>query len=158
MKYLIIDCTMEMPIRGVFAARGRHVGTTQMLDWHEVPQYARWLGLNGGRKLLDAFEVQLINDGALPVWPVDVDGEPLHDECDAVEVRHYDDGSRIAWTPKLRCETCCGQGHFVMDGRPVEEEDICPFCDGNGWIWGNEFETDMDGGALTPADPAPTAR
>lgn len=145
MKYLVIDRTMSMPIRLVVESGGQAFGNTQMLDDLEVPAYAKWLGLVGGRDLLDAFEVQLINDGMLRVWPVDADGEPLHDECDAVEIVHYDDGSRIVWQPKVRCETCCGAGHYRLDCEPVEEEDLCLHCDGNGWTWGREFETDMDG-------------
>ncbi len=147
MKYLVIDRTMVQPIRLV-VEDGRTFGNTQLLDWQEVPQYARWLGLVGGRELLDAFEVKLINEGMIWVWPVDADGEPLHDECNCEEIRRYDDGPRLVWTPKLRCETCFGQGHYVMDGRPVEEEDICLDCAGNGWTWGSEFETDMHGEPL----------
>ena len=149
MKYLVIDRTMTQPIRGVVADCGRHVGTTQMLEWgDELRDYAKWIGLHGGKELLDQFEVQLINDGMLYVWPVDAEGEPLHDECDAVEIRHYDDGSRIVWEPKLRCDDCCGQGHHNLHGEPVEEEDLCLSCDGNGWKMGAEFETNMDGEPL----------
>lgn len=144
MKYLVIDRTKVMPICMV-AEDGKRFGTTQILDDAEVPAYAKWLGLIGGRELLDAFEVKLINDGMLRVWPIDEDGEPLHDECEAVEIRHYDDGSRIAWEPKVRCETCCGAGHYRLDGGLVDEEDVCVLCDGNGFVWGCEFETDMDG-------------
>lgn len=151
LKYLVIDRTMTQPIRGVVADKGRHVGNTQMLDWGaELHDYAKWVGLYGGKQLLDQFEVQLINDGMLYVWPVDADGEPLHDECDALEIRHYDDGPRILWEPRLRCETCCGAGHFNLHGEPVEEEDLCPDCDGTGEKTGPEFETDMDGGPLPP--------
>lgn len=149
-KYLVIDRTMTMPIRGVVEAGGKACGTLQMLHDLEVPAYAKWLGLFGGRELLDAFEVALINCGMLRVWPVDDEDEPLHDECDAVEIRHYDDGSRIVWEAKLRCDDCCGQGHHNLHGEPVEEDDLCLSCDGNGWKTGPEFETDMDGGPLTP--------
>lgn len=145
--YLMIDLTMEQPIRGVGDASRR--GNTQLLTMAEVPDYAKWLGLVGGKALLDAFEVQLINDGLLWIWPVDDEGEPLHDECDCLEMRRYDDGARLVWQPKVRCETCFGQGHFVMDGSPVEDEDFCPCCDGNGWVWGREFETDMDGSPIS---------
>lgn len=150
MKYLVIDRTMTMPIRLVVESGGNAFGNTQLLSDADVPAYAKWLGLVGGRELLDAFEVKLINDGMLRVWPVDSEGDPLHDECDATEIRHYDDGSRIAWEPKWRCDTCCGEGHFNLHGEPVEEEDLCPHCDGLGQITGPEFETDMDGGPLTP--------
>lgn len=153
MKYLVIDRAKIQPIRGVVTDCGRHVGTTRMLEWgDELRDYAKWVGLHGGKELLDQFEVQLINDGMLFVWPVDADGEPLHDECDAVEMRHYDDGSRIVWAPKLRCHDCYGQGHYNLHGEAVEEEDLCLSCDGNGWKMGAEFETDMDGAPL-PANP-----
>lgn len=149
MKYLVIDRTMVRPIRCVFDNESTTIGDTKLLDWgKEVQDYAKWLGLNGGRELLDAFEVQLINDGMIFVWPVDADGEPLHDECDCVEVRRYDDGSRLVWQPKLRCEECFGQGHYNLNGEPVEEEDLCHNCDGNGWTWGEEFETTMQGEPL----------
>jgi len=62
-----------------------------------------------------------------------------------VEIIHYDTGSRIVWQPKVRCETCFGQGHYNLNGEPVKEEDLCIECDGNGWTWGSEFETDMQG-------------
>lgn len=146
--YLIIDRTKTMPILGVVEAGGQHVGTTRMLHDREVADYARWLGVYGGRELLDAFEVQLINDGMLRVWPVDANGEPLHDECDAIEIVHYDDGSRIVWEPKVKCDTCCGNGHSNLHGEPVDDEDLCPHCDGHGWVTGAEFETDMNGNPL----------
>ena len=154
MKYLVIDNTMTMPILGVVDKCGNHVGNTQMLHDNEVKDYARWLGLYGGRSLLDAFEVQLINDGMLYVWPVDADGDPLHDECDAVEIRHYDDGARIVWEAKLKCEWCCGNGHHNLHGEPVEEEDLCMACGGDGFNTGPEFETDMDGHGLPANDVA----
>lgn len=143
--FLVIDRTKTHPIQLVVERGGKCFGNTQLLDDREVPSIARWLGVYGGRDLLDAFEVMLINDGMLRVWPVDVDGQPLHDECDAVEIIHYDTGLRIVWEPKVPCETCCGAGHFNLHGEPVEEEDLCPLCNGNGYTWGNEFETDMDG-------------
>jgi hypothetical protein len=147
MKYLVIDTTKELPIQMV-VEDGRRFGTTQLLDWSELADYAMWVGVNGGRRMLDQFEVQLINDGMFYVWPVDEEGEPLHDECECQEVRHYDNGSRLTWIPKCRCETCLGQGHFVMDGSEVEEDDLCMYCDGQGWTWGAEFETDMQGDPL----------
>lgn len=149
MKYLVIDRTMAQPFRGVVESGGKSCGTTQMLEWGaELREYAKWIGLNGGRALLDQFEVQLINDGMLPVWPVDDEGEPLHDECDAVEIIHYDEGARIVWQPKVRCDTCFGQGHHNLNGEPMDEDDLCLDCDGNGWTWGIEFETDMQGNPL----------
>lgn len=151
MKYLVIDNTMSMPIRGVVDRCGHRVGNTRLLDHHELKDYAKWLGQFGGLHLLDAFEVQLINDGMLNVWPVDADGEPLHDECDAVEIRHYDTGARIAWEPKVKCEWCCGEGHTNLFGEPVEEEDLCTNCDGIGYVTGAEFETDLDGSAPVTA-------
>lgn len=146
--FLIIDQTKVQPIQGVVDPASKAVGTTRMLDWRDLGAYAKWLGVYGGRQLLDAFEVQLINDGMLYVWPIDDDGEPLHDECDAVEIRHYDDGSRIVWEPKVRCEVCSGAGNFALDGHPVDEEDLCLQCDGQGYVIGGEFETDMNGRAL----------
>ncbi len=153
MKYLVIDCTKSFPFQGVVEDAGRHVGNTQMLEWgDELRDYALWVGKVGGRRLLDAFEVQLINDGMLMVWPVDADGEPLHDECDALEIRHYDDGPRILWEAKIECETCCGAGHHNLHGEPVEEDDLCLMCDGNGFTYGPEFETGMDGEPLAAAE------
>ncbi len=146
--YLVIDRTKVNPFQGVVDPAGKCVGTMRMLDWRDLKDYAKWVGVNGGKDLLDKSEVQLINDGMLYVWPIDEDGEPLHDECEAVEIIHYDQGSRIVWTPKLRCETCCGEGHFNLYGEPVEEEDLCPHCDGDGYVWGAEFETDMNGNAV----------
>lgn len=151
MKYLVIDRTMVQPIRGVVESGGASAGSTLMLDQHEVQACAKWLGVHGGRDLLDAFEVQLINDGAIEVFPVDVDGLPLHDECEAQEIIRYDDGPRIAWVPRVRCDVCCGQGHFNLHGEPVDEDDICPNCDGHGQVSGREFETDMDGAAVKAA-------
>lgn len=153
MKYLVIDRTMTMPFRGVVEAGGKAAGTLQFLHDLEVPAYAKWLGLVGGRDLLDAFEVALINCGMLRVWPVDEDGEPLHDECDAVEIRRYDDGPRLVWEAKLKCEWCCGNGHHNLHGEPVEEDDLCLSCDGVGYTTSAEFETDMDGNGL-PANVA----
>ena len=150
MKYLVIDRTKVQPIQLVVETGGIHVGNTQMLDYSEVRDYAKWLGVVGGRELLDAFEVMLINDGMLLVWPVDADGEPLHDECDAVEIRYYDTGSRIVWEAKIRCDMCCGQGHHNLHGEPVEEEDLCLSCGGDGYTIGPDFETGMDGEPLTP--------
>lgn len=150
--YLVIDRTMVNPFRGVVEEGGKNFGTTQMLDWRELADYAKWVGMNGGKELLDQFEVQLINDGMIWIWPVDDDGEPLHDECECLEIRRYDDGPRLVWQPKVRCETCFGQGHYVMDGSPVEEEDLCLECDSNGWNWGAEFETDMQGNPLHNAE------
>lgn len=68
-KYLVIDCTMSQPILGVVRG-GNEFGNTQLLADSEVPAYAKWLGCVGGRELLDAFEVKLINDGMLWVWPI----------------------------------------------------------------------------------------
>jgi hypothetical protein len=136
MKYLVIDCTLTQPIRGVVDDCGRHVGTTQLLDWgDELRDYAKWVGLHGGM---------------LMVWPVDAEGEPLHDECEAVEIRHHDDRSHLVWEAKLNCDLCCGHRHHNLHGEPVQEEDLCLSCDGNGFTIGAEFETDMDGGPLTP--------
>lgn len=147
MKYLVIDNTKVNPIQLV-VEDGKRFGNTQLLDWREISEYAKWIGIYGGLRLLDYFEVQLINDGMIYVWPVDEEGEPLHDECECLEINHYDDGSHLVWIPKCRCETCLGQGHFVMDGSEVEEDDICPDCDGDGFTWGDEFETDMQGNPL----------
>jgi hypothetical protein len=149
MKYLTIDCTKYLPSFGV-VQDGRVFGTLQMLDWSELKDYAKWLGLAGGRGMLDSFEVALINCGMLYVWPVDADGDPKHDECTALEIRHYDTGSRIAWEAKLKCDLCCGQGHHNLHSEPVEEEDLCMACDGDGYRTGEEFETDMDGNELPP--------
>ena len=145
MKYLVIDNTMTMPIRGVVDRCGDHVGTTQMLHDSEVKDYARWIGQYGGRELLDAFEVQLINDGMLMVWPVDADGDPIHDECEAVEIRHCDDGARILWQAKLQCQWCHGEGHNNLPGEAVGEDDLCMSCGGDGFVMSAEFETDIDG-------------
>ena len=150
MKYLVIDNTKSLPIRGVIESGGSHVGNTQMLGHEELKDYSKWLGLYGGRSLVDAFEVSLINDGMLLIWPVDEAGDALHDECDALEIRHYDTGARLVWEVKIRCNLCCGQGHFNLYGQAVEEEDLCPSCDGNGHNIGPEFETDIDGNLLTP--------
>ena len=54
---------------------------------------------------------------------------------------------RSVWEAKLMCEWCCGEGHHNLHGEPVEEEDLCLACDGNGYTTGAEFETYMDGGA-----------
>jgi len=153
-KFLSIDRTKTMPIQGV--VEGKRIGTTRMLDWHELSDYAKWLGLFGGRDLLDAFEVALINDGMLYVWPIDEEGMPLHGECDAVEIIHYDDGSRIVWEPKLQCDVCCGAGHHALSGEPVEEEDICIYCDGNGHTFGEWFETDMNGNPIQQTKEQPS--
>ena len=150
MKYLVIDNTKSLPIRGVIESGGSHVGNTQMLGHEELKDYSKWLGIYGGRSLVDAFEVSLINDGMLLVWPVDEAGDALHDECDALEIRHYDTGARLVWEAKIKCNLCCGQGHFNLYGQAVEEEDLCPSCDGNGHNIGPEFETDIDGNLLTP--------
>jgi hypothetical protein len=151
-KYLVIDCTKTNPIRGVVADKGRHVGNTQMLEWgDELRAYAAWVGKYGGKRMLDAFEVQLINDGMLHVWPVDAEGEPLHDECEALEIRRYDDGPRIVWEAKIQCVICCGQGHHNLHGEPVEEDDLCITCDGIGYTTDPEFETDINGEPLRSA-------
>lgn len=150
MKYLLIDNTKHQPIRGV-SQDGKAFGSTQLLNWNELGDYAKWIGLYGGRALLDKFEVQLIRDGMLWIWPVGDDGDPLHDECECQEIRRQHDEPRLAWIPKIKCETCLGRGHFVVDGREVEEDDLCTDCDGHGWIWGSEFETDMQGNPLQNA-------
>lgn len=146
--YLVIDRTTVNAIRGVVESGGKRVGTTRMLDPRDLGHYAKWLGAVGGRDLLDAFEVQLINDGMLFVRPVDVDGVPLHDECKALEIRHYDDGSRIVWEPQIECTACDGDGHFALPGDPIREDDLCAVCDGSGHMAWGEFETDMDGNPL----------
>ena len=147
MKYLTIDCTKYVPSFGV-VEDGRVFGTLQMLEWHELKDYAKWLGMAGGRSMLDGFEVALMNCGMLWVHPVDTDGEPLHDKCAALEIRHYDTGSRIAWQAQIQCDLCCGQGQDNLHGELVEEADPCLTCDGDGYRIGEEFETDMDGRPL----------
>jgi hypothetical protein len=142
---------MSQPIRLVVERGGKSAGTTRLLDDREVPAYAKWLGLVGGRELLDAFEVKLINDGMLRLWPVDAEGEPLHGECEALEIRRYDDGPRIVWEAKIQCDICCGQGHHNLHGEPVEEDDLCITCDGSGYTTGPEFETDINGEPLRVA-------
>lgn len=147
MKWLTVDCTKALPSFGV-VEDGRRFGTLQLIDWRELPSFSKWVGVAGGRDLLDAFEVALINDGVLWVWPVDEDGDPLHDECDCVGLEHHAEGIRLFWQPKVPCEWCSGEGHFAALGDPVEEEDLCIKCDSNGWNWGREFATDMDGNPL----------
>lgn len=156
MMYLCIDRTKVQPITAVVERGGQCIGTTRLLDWRDLPAYARFLGLFGGRELLDAFELRLINDGMLFIWPIDDEGEPLFDECDATEIRRYDDGSRIVWQARLKCQICCGDGHFGQPGDEITDEDLCPNCDGTGEITGEEFETDMDGRPLpSTAQQAP---
>lgn len=148
-KLLCIDDTKARPSFLVcLPYRGGGIGTVRTLEQHEVPGMARWLGLNGGRRLLDAFEVELINEGVINLFPVDDDGAPLHDECEALEIVRHDDGPRIWWVPRIKCDICCGEGHHNLHGEPVEEDDLCLNCCGNGYIDGHEFETDMDGKAV----------
>lgn len=147
MKWLTIDCTKPLPAFGA-VEDGKRFGTLRLLDWRELPEFAKWVGVAGGRDLLDAFEVALINDGMLWIWPIDADGEPLHDECECVGLEHHDNGIRLIWEPKIPCEACGGEGHFAAIGDEVCEEDLCAKCDSDGWNWGREIVTDMDGLAL----------
>ena len=147
MKYLVIDTTKQNPFSMV-VEDGCKFGTTQLLDWSDLADYALWVGINGGRQMLDQFEVKLINDGVLHIWPVDELGEPLHDECECQEFRRYDDETRIAWLPKCRCERCFGYGSLAPESYELDPEDLCISCDGRGWDWGDEFETDMQGNPL----------
>jgi hypothetical protein len=146
-KLLVVNCTKLYP-SFIVAEDGRRFGNTQMLDHREVKDYAKWLGVVAGRSMLDAFEVALINDGMLMVWPVNEFGEPHPGECDALRIEHYDDGSRIVWEAKVECPHCDGDGHYGLRGEPVDEDDICLNCDGNGYTYGDEFQTDMDGNAV----------
>lgn len=148
MKYLVIDRTMTMPIRNVVDTEGLVFGNTQLLHDNEVQEYAKWLGLVGGRELLDAFEVKLINEGMLRVWPVNADGDPLYAECEALGIRRYDTGTRLQWEPRVQCPFCHGHGHHNLGGELVDEEDLCLSCCGCGYITGAVFETDLDGRPL----------
>lgn len=154
MKYLVVDCTKTFPIRGVGDA-GMGMGSTKALTRDELPKYAVWLGQVGDKRLLDAFELQCINDGTVDVFPVDGDGLAVFDESTAVEIKYCADGLHIVWQSRVQCDACHGFGHYNMYGAPVEEGDLCMDCDGVGYCDGPECETDMDG-MLLPALEAAT--
>lgn len=144
-KYLVIDTTKVNPIQGVVEAGGKRVGTCSMLSWQEAQAYARWLGQHGGRKLLDAFELALINARVLPLQPHNEHGQQHPCRCEAVEFIHTDTGLRIEWQPEEPCHHCGGDGHYADPCDEVTEEDRCLWCDGQGWFYGAPILTDMDG-------------
>lgn len=144
MNYLVIDNTMTRPIRGVYCPDIRAVQSTRALPGQEIKAYAQWIGLNGGRALLDAFELQLINDGVLHIAPHDEDGFAHPGLCEAIETFRTDEGLRIIWQVKTRCRACRGKGHFRTDGGLVEDEDLCLNCE-EGFVYEPEVVTDMDG-------------
>lgn len=109
MNYLVIDNTMTRPIRGVYCPDIRAVQSTRALPGQEIKAYAQWIGLNGGRALLDAFELQLINDGVLHIAPHDEDGFAHPGLCEAIETFRTDEGLRIIWQVKTRCRACRGR-------------------------------------------------
>lgn len=152
-KYLVIDTTKVDPIQCVVEAGGERVGTCGMLSWEEAQACARWLGLHGGRKLLDAFELALINARVLPLQPHDEHGQQHPCSCEAVEFIYTDTGMRIEWQPQEPCQNCGGEGHHAAPGAEVAEEDLCFWCCGQGWFYGSPILTDMDGNVL----PEPAA-
>ncbi len=153
MKWLSIDSTKRQPAFLVAedipgAEGGKRLGGLQLLSDRDVPEIARWLGLAGGRPLLDAFEVSLINAGMLKVSPVDVSSAPM-EGCECLDLEHHDAGIRLFWRRRVRCQSCDGQGHLGASSTAhPDEADTCLNCDGDGRVWGDEFMTDMDGVAV----------
>lgn len=152
MKWLTINCTKQPASFLVVEDAGQRVGNLQLLDWQDLPAIARWLGIVGGRDLLDSFEIALINDGLLRVWPVNDEGEPHPEDCTCIALEHHDDGIRLFWNHKVPCPQCAGRGHHAPVGQAVEEEDSCTYCDGDGRVWGHEVMTDQDGNVVTTAE------
>ena len=98
--WLMIDRTRVMPIVGVYVSEGVCFlkGSTQLLESHEITSIALWLARLGDRALLDAFEIALINDGQIFLWPVDEHGDALSEPpepYEAVKFIHGDIASPI---------------------------------------------------------------
>lgn len=144
MKWLSIDC-MKEPVSFELAEGAGLKHSLQAIDWNEIPAYSIWLGRVGGRDLLDAFEVALINAGVLRVWPISDEGWPLTEDAQCVSMEHHDSGAWLWWEPRIKCTDCGGKGHFAMVGELVGEDDICLRCDGDGFTHGGWIKTDLDG-------------
>jgi hypothetical protein len=151
-KWLVIDNTKTHPIQGVVEAGGRRVGNTSILSWDEVTAAARWLGINAPRRLLDAFELKLIEDGVIRLRPVDEDGNVYPGRCEPIEMVRHNTGTRIVWQQYTECDTCDGKGHTAPPTQEATDEDECLWCSGTGWASCCELETDMEGVVIAPAD------
>ncbi len=149
MPFLCIDIGAENLVVSV-GGLGSHKATRAICTATDIQRYALWLYQVGGMPMLDAFELQLINDGRIPVIPSDENGAldgPL--TCESIE--HSDQGVTYVWSKREECEDCDGTGYHDPDDfddlDPWSSE--CISCCGDGWIETAEFRTDVDGNLLT---------
>ncbi len=154
MPFLCIDIRAANLVVSV-GGLGSHKATRAIRTATDIQRYALWLYQVGGMRMLDAFEVQLINDACILVIPSDEHG-PLDGPftCDSIE--HTEQGVIYVWSKREECEDCDGDGY--LDPDDIDDLDpwssTCPNCGGDGWVTDAEFRTDVDGNLLT-ADEQP---
>ncbi len=149
--FLTIDARCNPPHFG--ASDGKRFGTLRMLSADDIVACARWLASIGGRPLLDAFELRLLQQNCIPsVQLQDEDGTSIKAEAEVVGIERYDTGLYLRWQSKFPCDTCEGLGE--LDEEQIDrlkldaEAGRCHECGGEGHWYGSDLLTDYDGRAL----------
>jgi hypothetical protein len=114
--------------------------SVQYLEWAEVAQISRWIGMAGSKALLDEFEVALINCAVLRLHPWDEDGL-RENSYEAMCFEQHRDGRRIRWIATCLCPFCGAKPLIV----PGEIDAWCGGCSGTGTYYGGEILSDLDG-------------
>lgn len=146
MNIISIDNTSTLPVFRLRSADGQATDNLATISHEEMPAITTWLGQNGSKRLVDSFELAMINAGLVRIIPKDRDGVPLRfHKCEAIEVRHDAGESCLLWQPTITCTSCGGVGHFASDGDEIDITDTCGNCDGDGRDEGETFWTDAEG-------------
>jgi hypothetical protein len=143
MHIISIDNTSHNTVFRLRAKNGEATENLSGITHDEMGPITAWLGLNGNKLLVDAFEVAMINAGLIRIVPQDRHGAVIH-KCEAISVRHQVHGARILWQSKMACTTCEGTGR-VESLNEADEEVTCWNCGGDGQEDGEQFWTDAEG-------------
>lgn len=148
---LTIDARHYPPLFG--ASDGVRTGTLRMLSADDIVACARWLASIGGRPLLDAFELRLLQQNCISgVQLQDEDGTPIEAEVEVVGIERYDSGLYLRWQSKFPCDTCKGLGWLLDEDLERLKLDVdegrCGECGGEGHWYGSDLLTDYDGRAV----------
>lgn len=148
--WLSIDCTKSPATFLLWKDFGKGASTLAHLPEDETKACALWLGRVGGKRLLDAFELALIQAGRVRINVHDSDGNYYGGHWECQDVEPLDAGYLLFWERKCTCENCSGSGHHAQAGELVQEEHICTLCEGSGLRHDTNAITDMDGLLIDP--------
>lgn len=127
-------------------------GTLDSLEPDERAVYARWCAQMGGKGLLDAFELGLMNCHRQPlVRPLG--SWPEVSEWSARRIVRDDAGGvYIRWSGTGACPRCEGTGDSDEDDEDDDGFAVCSNCDGSGEDETVTLWTDMDGAEVPLGD------